>query len=99
MIKKYDRKLSPILTESITFDDLAIFVKLGRITLFTYVVGSATLAEGGNVNQRFINSQVNVVAGDQIHGNIIIYNIVSPEVETSPSNQGECNDILYNSVS
>lgn len=67
------------------------FRHLAHITIITCVLGSAKLAEGENVNQSFVNSAVNVVAGDQILANMVVYEIKSAEREACLAKQGECN--------
>lgn len=79
-------------TKSILFGDYAIFVMIARNKTITYVLGSATLAEGENLNQSFIKSAVNVVAGDQIYGNKARYDITDAERQPSTAHQGYIND-------
>lgn len=62
-------------------------MELAISTVITCILGSATLAEGGNVNQKFENCSIKITAGDLIN----VYNTTSAERETSPSSQSECN--------
>ena len=68
---------------------------LTHITIITCVLGSAILAEGDNVNLKFAKSTVNVVTGDQINANKVVFNITRAEGEATPSSQGECSLIEY----
>lgn len=47
------------------------------------------MAEGETANQQIINSTVNVVAGDQIHGNKVVHYVIGSNSEARPADHSE----------